>query len=147
MIACDGNMLRTTVAPSSSSSQVGQCPAGAHNPSLPGATPGPAIRLQVARLQGVRRSRSLCIRHSSFGFRAFDVGRVRNLVKRRGRESRDSVGSTPTPVTALLIWRTGFRGPTATTPARHAGDDGSIPSGITRRVTEGSRIRVAGPVC
>jgi hypothetical protein len=32
-----------------------------------------------------------------------------------------------------------------TTPARQAGDPGSIPGGST--VTEGSRIRLAGPVC
>ena len=53
-------------------------------------------------------------------------GRVRKLAKRPGREPGDFVGSTPTSVIPIP-WSNG------TTPARHAGDDGSTPSGINRQ--------------
>jgi hypothetical protein len=53
-------------------------------------------------------------------------GRVRKLEKRSGREPDDFVGSIPTSVIAVP-WSNG------TTPARHAGDDGSTPSGINRQ--------------
>ena len=52
--------------------------------------------------------------------------RVRKLEKRPGREPGEFVGSTPTSVTSIP-WSNG------TTPARHAGGDGSTPSGINRR--------------
>ena len=52
------------------STQVSQCSAGPHKPGPSGATPEPAT-----------------------------CGRVRKLEKRRGREPRDSVSSTLTPVT------------------------------------------------
>jgi hypothetical protein len=48
-------------------------------------------------------------------------------VKRPGREPGDFVGSTPTSVNPIP-WSNG------TTPARHAGSDGSTPSGITRDI-------------
>ena len=59
--------------------QASQCSAEFHKLSPSGATPEPAI-----------------------------YGRVRKLVKRRGREPRDFVGSTPTSVTDNLIpWSNG----------------------------------------
>ena len=56
---------------------------------------------------------------------AYTNGRVRKQEKRRGREPRDSVGSIPTSVTERTIPSSN-----GTTPARHAGNDGSTPSGI-----------------
>jgi hypothetical protein len=76
---------------------VGQRPAKPHTLRPPGATPGPATD-----------------------------DRVRKLEKRPGREPGEFVGSTPTSVISVP-WSNG------TTPARHAGGDGSTPSGINRR--------------
>jgi hypothetical protein len=77
--------------------RVGWCPAEFHMLSRPGSTPGPAI---------------------------FD--RVRKLAKRRGREPRDFVGSTPTSVTCDRVVQR----------QRRLGDNqesaGSIPAAITR---------------
>src|SRR5262245_2308267 len=53
-------------------------------------------------------------------------GRVRKLEKRPAREAGDFVGSTPTSATSTVPWSNGK------TPARHAGNDGSTPSGATR---------------
>ena len=81
--------------------QVSQCSAGPHKPGPPGATPGPAI-----------------CKHDIHG-------RVRKQAKRRGREPRDFVGSTPTSAT---------RDPVVQRSRRLADiqeRDGSTPSGIT----------------
>jgi hypothetical protein len=63
--------------------QVSQCSAGPHKPGPPGATPGPAICKNDIH------------------------GRVRKQAKRRGREPRDFVGSTPTSVTHAIPWSSG----------------------------------------
>ena len=63
--------------------QVSQCSAGPHKPGPPGATPGPAICKNDIH------------------------GRVRKQAKRRGREPRDFVGSTPTSVTRAIPWSNG----------------------------------------
>ena len=77
--------------------QVSQCSVEPHKLGPPGATPGPAT-----------------------------FGRVRKLAKRRGREPRDFVGSTPTQATDPVVQR-----------LRRLDDtqerDGSTPSGIIRQ--------------
>jgi hypothetical protein len=122
--------------------RAGQCPAGPHEP-------GGQVRLLGPRLPGLevlRPHAALVRRRSGFDSQldlCIDFGGACTDGARVPR-THPAMGSTPIVSTASRgLWSNGK------TPAWRAGDAGSTPAGSTRCPldTEGSRIRLAGPVC
>ena len=95
--------VRVRLSPSSLYCRPGRCLTGRHEAGVPGSIPGSAT------CGWASAQRSLM----SFACRVrlpdplLTDGRVRKQAKRRGREPRDFVGSTPTLVTDMIPWSNG----------------------------------------
>jgi hypothetical protein len=104
--------------------RLGRCLTDSHKVGVPGSIPGPATSSAGGRgPAGVHISSQL----GATPRPATASGRVRKLVKRPGREPVILWVRLP----PRLLPRS--RGPAAKTPGPHPGNDGSSPSGITRR--------------